>query len=450
MSYVFKREDITRMKKCLSGDLSWKISLNKRERSNLMTRSTNFVLQNEKLYLRDGSVMREMIPDDEGEELNQVLESLHLPDHKGVKAMYMNCQILYAGFKRERINEYVRRCEICRRHRPMTRVSSITPIVAEHPWERIQIDCVDMRNYSDHNDGYGWILNIIDIYSKYLYSFPMKSKTAVEVKEAVEQVILLEGAPRIVQTDNGKEFANQLLTAYLNSEHVSFVRGRPRHPQNQGQVERLNQTIVKKLAKHFEGQPVKRWIGIHRKIVATYNRTWHRSINLSPMMAFRGRTGVNSSYTSKVEEAAIIESGSELNEPIVDDDYLVADLSTLVEEDSVASVEIAPSHTQPRVQSEYRARYIQKMINDADVHYNSITINPGDFVLVAKDFDTNPETRRRKMDGFYEEGSWLVLERVGADNLKVQSLANMNIVRIVCKNRLKRILLQPSAPNPGQ
>lgn len=79
------------------------------------------------------------------------------------------------------------------------------------------------------------------------------------------------------------------------------------------------------------------------------------------------------------------------------------------------------------------------MQQDADVHYHRIRFNPGDIVLLKKDFDTNTQTRKRKMDDFYEEGTWEIIERVGQDNFKIKNVLDQSSILFVCKNRLKKI-----------
>ena len=80
---------------------------------------------------------------------------------------------------------------------------------------------------------------------------------------------MLEGFPSIVQSDNGKEFKNQVLQNYLKSVNVISKFGRPRHPQSQGQVERANQTLVRRLSKCLDGLS-KEWISVLSKIYSSY------------------------------------------------------------------------------------------------------------------------------------------------------------------------------------
>lgn len=66
--------------------------------------------------------------------------------------------------------------------------------------------------YQEVNNGYSWILNILDLYSKYLYSIPLKQKTAVNVRDLLENIVfLLKVRQEPYQTDNGRKFANNTM-----------------------------------------------------------------------------------------------------------------------------------------------------------------------------------------------------------------------------------------------
>ena len=47
----------------------------------------------------------------------------------------------------------------------------------DHSWA---MDFVDMRSFAKNNRGYKWIINIIDVWSRYAWSVPMKSKNAAD------------------------------------------------------------------------------------------------------------------------------------------------------------------------------------------------------------------------------------------------------------------------------
>ena len=55
-----------------------------------------------------------------------------------------------------------------------------------------------------------------------------------------------------MQTDNGKEFANKVLSTYLGSIEVKHILGAPYHPQSQRVVEAFNKTVQKALSKEYD------------------------------------------------------------------------------------------------------------------------------------------------------------------------------------------------------
>lgn len=68
--------------------------------------------------------------------------------------------------------------------------------------------------------------------------------------------------------------------------------------QNQGEVERANSTLVRKLTQHLSNTPIKRWIDILDAISFKYNNTWHIAINTTAVYAFKQKFGFNSPLNS--------------------------------------------------------------------------------------------------------------------------------------------------------
>ncbi|KAI5151225.1 hypothetical protein ENBRE01_1984 [Enteropsectra breve] len=73
-------------------------------------------------------------------------------------------------------------------------------------------------------------------------SVACKTKSAAEVKLAFMHLFRLFGELKILQRDNGTDFKNSLLREYTDSLYIRHAFRRPRYPQTQGQIERLNQT----------------------------------------------------------------------------------------------------------------------------------------------------------------------------------------------------------------
>ena len=109
----------------------------------------------------------------------------------------------------------------------------------------------------------------------------------------MKKICFWEGPPSILHTDNGLEFSNGLIENFCREKNILFVHGRPRHPQSQGQVERFNQTVCRKLSKSLH-KAAKVWIEILDEMVYAYNVSIHRATKRTPFCLFRNRDGFNS------------------------------------------------------------------------------------------------------------------------------------------------------------
>ena len=71
--------------------------------------------------------------------------------------------------------------------------------------------------------GYKYILTVIDIFSKYSWCIPLKSKTGTEITESFEKIFKDSG--RICKklwVDKGKEFHNKLLKKLLDQHNIEL------------------------------------------------------------------------------------------------------------------------------------------------------------------------------------------------------------------------------------
>jgi len=100
----------------------------------------------------------------------------------------------------------------------------------------------------------------------------------------------MQGCPLILQHDNGKEFVNKVIKRLKQLWPESIiVRGRPRHPQTQGSVERGNQDVHPLVSGWMKNYQSKRWsIGIYTVAMEKNNR-FHRTINASPYELLYGQ-----------------------------------------------------------------------------------------------------------------------------------------------------------------
>ena len=84
---------------------------------------------------------------------------------------------------------------------------------------------------------------IVDHFSKYGFAYAIPDKKADTIKNYMAQAFVI-GEPKMLHTDNGKEFVNELLTNWIE-KNIKHILGRKYYPQSQGEVESFNKTIQK-------------------------------------------------------------------------------------------------------------------------------------------------------------------------------------------------------------
>ena len=71
-----------------------------------------------------------------------------------------------------------------------------------------------MREFSNDNKDYNYLINVIDIFSKYAWSIRLQTETASEVTKAFER-ILTKNHPKTLWVDQGSVFYNKTFDKLL-------------------------------------------------------------------------------------------------------------------------------------------------------------------------------------------------------------------------------------------
>ena len=144
-------------------------------------------------------------------------------------------------------------------------------------------DLVDMQAFSRSNKGYKYILMIIDVFSKYGWAIPLKTKTGIEVEKAFADLWKKQKPPKKLWTDKGTEFYNKPLSALLKKKKVEIYS--TENEEKSSIVERWNRTIKRIMWKYFTANNTKEYVNVLNNIIHKYNNTYHRSIKCTPTAA---------------------------------------------------------------------------------------------------------------------------------------------------------------------
>ena len=183
-------------------------------------------------------------------------------------------------------------------------------ITSSSPMEIVWVDYLSLER---SKGGVENILVITDHFSRYAQAIPTRNQTAKTMARVLfDNFIVHYGFPARIHSEQGQNFESNLIKELCQIARVEKSRTTPYHPMGNGQVERFNQTLLKKLWTLEEYQKSD-WKTHVPTLVHTYNATFHDSNMFSPYFlmfgchprfavdAFLGLTPDALSSTSKTE-----------------------------------------------------------------------------------------------------------------------------------------------------
>ena len=167
-------------------------------------------------------------------------------------------------------------------HKPIKRNFRTRRVIAHKVDDIWCSDLVDMQKLSKWNRGYKYLLMVLDLFSKYGWIVPLKTKTGLEVSKAFES-ILEKNKPKMLWVDKGKEYYNKNMLDLLAKDKITIYS--TENEEKSSVCERWNRTIKDKMYKRFTMQNNTVYVDILPKILASYNNSRHRSIGMTPFQA---------------------------------------------------------------------------------------------------------------------------------------------------------------------
>lgn len=144
-----------------------------------------------------------------------------------------------------------------------------------------QADIVDMQPHAKINRGQRYILTIIDVFSKYAWGLPLKTKGGNDVANAFKIVLQDGRQPKNLQTDEGKEFYNTNFHKVIDKYGINHYS--TYSVMKASVVERFNRTLKNDMWKQFTLNGSYRWVDLLPKLLNDYNRRRHRTIGMRPI-----------------------------------------------------------------------------------------------------------------------------------------------------------------------
>lgn len=248
-------------------------------RENLRDKNKNVMIGNDnKWYYRISEKEIRVFP--EIKEREEILRKAHeeTTAHGGQQALEYEIKKEYYWPKlADSIKRFIKNCEACVINDQKT-AGGENFVATERPLEIMAMDLmfVDQKNV---------LLTCIDYYTRLVRVFEIESKEPKSILNGMGKIFNEIGFPRMLITDNGKEFTAGEVKRYLCENNVEHHTISVEKHQANGRVERLHRTIWQALRKYTVGE-ITNLEKLIESIVEKINNTYHRGIKCTPNEAW--------------------------------------------------------------------------------------------------------------------------------------------------------------------
>jgi len=187
-------------------------------------------------------------------ERSSILEHHHLLGHFGANAL-VNA-IHAAGYHWKNLKQeaavLTSQCTECLRFNIAKRgYHPLQPISASNPFDHVAIDLAGP--FPTSHIGNHYLCVLVDVHTRFCILRAIPDKSMGTIASTLVDIFCNFGFPKILQSDNGTEFVNQVVAHLTKSAKIDHRLTTPYHPRANGLAERFVQTATKTIKKLFHG-----------------------------------------------------------------------------------------------------------------------------------------------------------------------------------------------------
>ena len=189
------------------------------------------------------------------------------------------------------LRNHIRRCGHCKKFEDAPPIAPLKPLACSGPGELLHVDFTSIEETVPlHQEPV--IRNVMvmqDHFSKYVVAYVVKDQMTCTAAETLRNNYFgLFSVPAYLVSDQGKAFTGHLISNLCELYGVQKLRTLPYHAQTNGQVERMNQTIIRMIGKLEEDKKA-HWSEHLPEMLAAYNGTRSAVTGYSPYFLLFGR-----------------------------------------------------------------------------------------------------------------------------------------------------------------
>ena len=189
------------------------------------------------------------------------------------------------------LRNHIKRCGCCRKYEVAPPIAPMKPLTCSGPGELLHVNFTSIEE-TVHLKEEPVIQNVLvlqDHFSKYVVAYVVKDQTACTAADTLRNGYFgLFGAPAYLVSDQGKAFMGHIITHLCDLYGVQKLRTSPYHAQTNGQVERMNQMIIRMIGKLEEDKKTC-WSEHLPELLLAYSATHSTVTGYSPYYLLFGR-----------------------------------------------------------------------------------------------------------------------------------------------------------------
>ena len=223
------------------------------------------------------------------EKLSELYDDDKVGVGTGIKSFYNKVADKYVGIGKGEVGNFLKGQTSYQITKPEPKVVN-KPIITTYPNQRWQIDLIDVESYATKNKNNKYILTVIDNFSKYVFAIGLKSKTAESILEGMMDIIenQAEGThPRIIQSDNGGEFKNEMFEEWARVNKITLKLSMSYQPTSNALIENFNNILRKMIREGFIRHNNLNWIDHLDNYLYNRNHSKHSTTGYQPAEIWR-------------------------------------------------------------------------------------------------------------------------------------------------------------------
>ena len=290
-------------------------------------------------------------------------EAAHQGQHRSTTLM-QGC-FWWMGMTQD-LRNHIKKCGHCRKYEAALPIMPMKPLTCSGLGELLHVDFTSIEETVPlKEEPVIWnVLVLQDHFSKYVVVYVVKDQTARTAAETLRNGYFgLFGALAYLVSDQGKAFMGHIITHLCDLYGVQKLRTSPYHAQTNGQVEHMNQMIIRMISKLEEDKKAC-WSEHLPELLLAYKATCSTVTGYSPYYLLFGRR------------------------PRIPVDYLFPTLRDLPHQ---TKMEVSVVAMQKRLKEAFAvARCLTSEEANKQRHYydrkaGAVALQPGDIVMVRTD-----------------------------------------------------------------